>query len=150
MIFKKTISKKMVTNIDAAKMRHRRGCDHVRVDWEKVVQNATKFKAIPCHKPADRIFLLKVVALSQTTIPPWAVWDALEAVKQIGPRIPIAYFRTVVRDNCSKAGGDLDKTLRTVKVPANLPRRRASKHQTIPIYSAAERFSASELQEVIR
>ena len=145
MIFKKVISKKMVTNIDAAKMRHRRGCDHSDFDWERVMQDAGKFKAVPCRKPADRIFLLKVLALSQTTIPPWAAWDALEAVKQIRPRIPIAYFRTVVKDNCSKAGVNLDKVLKTVKVPANLPRRRASKRRTVSMSSDAARFSTTEL-----
>ncbi len=63
-------------------------------NWGRVIQDCTKFKAIPCRKEADQQFILKVLAVTQATIPPWAVWDALEAVKQIGPRIPIA-LRTV-------------------------------------------------------
>jgi hypothetical protein len=149
MISKKWIFNKMVTNTDAAKTRHRRVCDHARFDWEKVGQDFAKFKPIRCHKQADRVFLLKVLALSQANIPTWAVWDALEAVKQIGPHTPLAYFRVVLRDDCGKAGVDLAKALRTVKVPANLPRYRTSKRRTTPISDDALKLRASELQEAI-
>jgi len=89
-------------------------------DWEKTRRDFSKFKAVPCPKEADRVFLLKVIALTQTTIPPFALWDALEAVKQIRPQVPIAYFRTVLRDNCRKADVNLDAALRTVRFPKNL------------------------------
>ena len=88
-------------------------------DWGRVSQEAKKFSAVPCFKKPDRQFIYKAIALTQTTIPPFALWDALEAVKQIGPAVPIAYFRTVLRDNCRKAGVDLHKALRTVRVPTN-------------------------------
>jgi hypothetical protein len=142
------ISNKLILNNDAAK-RHRRVCDHLRVDWERVVQDFTKFKAVRCHKEADRVFLFRVLAASQTTIPPWCLWDALEAVKQIGPRIPLAYFRVVLRDNCRKAGVDLDKALRAVRVLANLPRYRTGKRRTTPIPDDALKLRTNELQEVI-
>ena len=66
------ISNKLILNNDAAK-RHRRVCDLLCFDWEKVSQDLAKFKAVPCHKPADRVFLCKVLAASQRTISPWAV-----------------------------------------------------------------------------
>jgi hypothetical protein len=99
--------------------RQRRAVTLCVFDWGRVSQDAAKFKAIPCLKRPDRQFLYKVIALTQASIPPFAVWDALEAVKQIGPTCPIAYFRTVLRDNCRKAGVDLDAALRTVRVPKN-------------------------------
>ena len=88
-------------------------------DWQRVREDAKKFKAIPCPKERDRVFIYKAIALTQTTIPEFAVWDALEAVKQIGPTCPIAYFRAVLRDNCRKADVDLDAALRSVRVPKN-------------------------------
>jgi hypothetical protein len=108
----------MVSNIDATG-RHRRGVT-IDFDLERFTQDARKFKAVPCLKEADRVFLFKAIALSQSVIPPFALWDALEAVKQIGPRIPIAYFRTVLRDNCRKAGVDLGAALKTVHLPRSI------------------------------
>jgi hypothetical protein len=90
-----------------------------------------------------------VLAASQTRIPTWAVWDALEAVKQIGPRIPLAYFRTVLKDNCRKVGVDLYKAIRGVKVPANLPWYRTGERRTSPIPDDAMRLRADELQDAI-
>ena len=116
---------------------------------EELCRTPRKFKAVPCHKEADRTFLYKVLAASQANVPPWAVWDALEAVKQIDPRVPLAYFRVVLKDNCGKAGVDLDKALRTVKVPANLPGYRTSKRRTTPISDDALKLRANELQEII-
>ena len=86
------------------------------LDWEKARQDFAKFQGI-CRKPADRAYLFKVLALTQATIPPWAAWDALEAVRQIRPAVPIAYFRTVLADNCRKADVDLQAALRRVRVP---------------------------------
>ena len=63
------------------------------------------------------MFLYKALALSQRSAFLRWIWDAREAVKQIHPRIPIAYFRTVLKDNCRKAGVDLDAALRTVRLP---------------------------------
>ena len=131
------------------KPRPPRRCDHLHFDWEKAKQDATKFSAVPCHKEADRIFLLKVLALMQTTIPPWCVWDALEAVNQIGPRTPLAYFRTVLKDNCLKAGVDFDRTLKRVHVPANVPRYRPSRRRSTPLPDDALRLRADELQKAI-
>ena len=111
------LNKNMVTNAHDGRSRRRRACDHFHFDWERVRQDAVKFRTIPCHKTADHVFLYKAIALTQSTIAPFALWDALEAVKQIGPRVPIAYFRTVLSDNCRKAGVDLVAALRTVKVP---------------------------------
>jgi hypothetical protein len=79
-----------------------------------------KFHAILTRYPKDREFLLKVISLSHNEIPPWALWDALEAVKRIGPHCPIAYFRTVLKDNCRKANVDLNAELPRVRVPENL------------------------------
>jgi hypothetical protein len=111
------LNENMVANSADGRSRRRRALDHFHFDWEKATQDATKFKAVPCPTEADRLFLLKVIALSQSAIPPFALWDALEAVKHIGPRTPIAYFRTVLADNCRKAGVDLKGALRLVKVP---------------------------------
>ena len=124
-------------------------CDHLNFNWEKVSQELVKFKAVPCHKPADRVFLCKVLAASQRTISAWAVWDALEAVKQIGPHKPLAYFRVVLADNCRKAGVDLYRALRPIRVPANLPRCRVSNRRTTPTPDDALKLSTSELQEII-
>lgn len=133
MILNKTITNKMVTNIDAAKRRHRRVCDHVVFSWEKVLLEARKFRAVfHCRKDADRIFVYRVLAASQWNLPTWAVWDALEAVKQIGPDIPLAYFRTVLRDNCRKSGVDLDRAIRRVRVPDKLPTLRPTVQRTKP------------------
>jgi len=75
---------------------------------------------IPCAKRQDRMFLYKALALSQRSgLFHSVVWDAREAVIQIRPRIPIAYFRTVLADNCRKAGLDLQAALRTVRPPAS-------------------------------
>ena len=90
------------------------------MDWARVTREAAKFKVIPCRREADRQFLYKAIALTQATIPPFALWDALEAVKQIGPAVPIAYFRTVLRDNCRKSGVNLDAAVRTVRLPEYL------------------------------
>jgi hypothetical protein len=109
----------MVYNIDAARLRHRRGVT-LDADWDRVLQDARKFKAVPCRTEPDRVFLYKAIAASQWSIPPHALWDALEAVRQIGPRIPIAYFRTVLRDNCRKADVDLEAALRSVHLPRGL------------------------------
>ena len=150
MILNRFITNSMVTHIDAAKTRHRRGCDLVFFDWGKAIYQANKFKGvIRCHKEADRIFILRVLAASQSTIPPWAVWDALEAVKAIHPRIPLAYFRTVLRDNCRKSGVDLDKALRGVRVPADLPRHRTTKRRTTPLPDESLRLRTDELLQVI-
>ena len=124
-------------------------CDHSNFDWEKVGQELVKFSAIPCRKPADRVFLCKVLAVSQTAISPWTVWDALEAVRQIGPRIPIAYFRTVLKDNCQRAGVDLDKALRSVRLPHELPRYQRAKRRTTPIPEDALRLRMDELQRAL-
>jgi hypothetical protein len=93
----------------------------LETDWERVLQDGKKFKAVPCLKPADRVFLYKAIAASQSAIPPFALWDALEAVKQIGPHTPIAYFRTVLADNCRKADVDLEAALRIVHLPRPAP-----------------------------
>jgi len=90
-----------------------------------------------------------VLAASQSTVPTWAVWDALEAVKQIGPPTPLAYFRTVLKDNCAKVGVDLYKAIRGVKVPANLPWYRPGQRRTTPIPDDALKLHAGELQELI-
>jgi hypothetical protein len=135
----------------AAEGRGLRRGDRSCFDWEKAVLDCRKFTGIiRCHKPADRIFLLKAVALTQRTIPPWCVWDALEAVRQIEPVTPIAYFRTVLRANCDKTGVDLGKALRTVRVPASLPRYRTYKRPTSPLADEAMRLRAQDLQEAIR
>ena len=97
--------------------QHPRGVTRFSFDSEDL----TKFKAIPCRKPADHAYLLKVLAMSQATIPPWAVWDALEAVKQIGPKVPIAYFRVVLADNCAKVQININKAIRAVRLPKTLP-----------------------------
>ncbi len=76
-----------------------------------------KFGAIPCHNNADLRFLLSTIALTQTTLPPFTVWDALEAVERISPRVPVAYYRVVLRDNCRKAGVDLNEALGKLRVP---------------------------------
>jgi hypothetical protein len=150
MIFKylslmKSISKKMITNAIAAKRRHRRVCDHVCFDWHKVIQEAQKFRAVfRPQKDADRIFVFRVLAASQWNLPAWAVWDALEAVKQLDPRIPIAYFRTVLRDNCHKSGVDLDQAIRHIRVPDNLPKPLTS-HRTKPTKDDDMRLRQEEL-----
>ena len=150
MIFNTFITKKMVTNTDAAKARHRRGCDHSDFDWEKVIQETRKFRAVfRCQKDADRAFVYRVLAGSQTRIPPWAVWDALEAVRQIGPRVPLAYFRVVLRDNCHKCGVDLDKAIRGVRVPATLSRQCKARRRSTPLPDECMRLGANELREAI-
>ena len=89
-------------------------------DWQRVREDAKKFKAIPCPKEPDRVFIYKAIALTQTTLPQFAVWDASKPSSRSAPPVPIAYFRTVLRDNCRKAGVDLDAALRTVRLPADL------------------------------
>jgi hypothetical protein len=151
MIFKylslmKSISKKMIYNAVAAKRRHRRGCDLVHFDWEKVIQEARKFRTVfRPQKDADRIFVFRVLAASQWNLPPWCVWDALEAVKQLDPRIPIAYFRTVLRDNCHKSGVDLDRAIRHIHVPDNLPTPAPTALRSKPTKDEDMRLSQEEL-----
>jgi len=152
MISNTSITKNLVTNIDAARRRHRRVCDHAHChfDWGHVALDSIKVaKVIRCRKPADRIFLQQVLAASQRTIPRWAVWDALEAVKQIGPDKPVAYFRTVLKDDCRKAGVDLYEAIRGIKVPANLPWYRPGQRRTTPLPDEALRLCADELKKVI-
>jgi hypothetical protein len=92
-----------------------------KFDWERVSMEALKFaNPIPCAKRQDRMFLYKALALSQRSARYHSVvWDAREAVIQIHPRTPIAYFRTVLKDNFRKAGLDLQAALRTVRPPAS-------------------------------
>ena len=109
------ISKRTVIHRNAGNRRLRCGVTF-DFNWEKVIQDVAKFHAVPYHKEPDRQHIYKVLVLTQTTIPPFAVWDALEAVRQIGPNIPIAYFRTVLTDNCRKAGVNLAAALKTVRL----------------------------------
>ena len=99
------------------KLRGRRGV--VRTDSTGSESSAefAKFGAIPCHNNADLRFLLSTIALTQTTLPPFTVWDALEAVERISPRVPVAYYRVVLRDNCRKAGVNLNEALGKLRVP---------------------------------
>jgi hypothetical protein len=123
-----------------------RVCDHFHFDWNKVIQEARKFRAVfRPQKDADRIFVFRVLAASQWNLPAWAVWDALEAVKQIGPRIPVAYFRTVLRENCRKSGVDLDRVIRHVHVPDNLPKPSPMAPRTKPTKDEDMRLSQEEL-----
>jgi hypothetical protein len=125
------LNESMVANSSDGRSRRCRARDHFHFDWEQVSQDAAKFKAIPCPKEADRVFLYKAIAASQDGIPPFALWDALEAVKRIGPQTPIAYFRTVLRDNCRKADVDLEAALRAVHLPRPAPWEQAdAKSQT--------------------
>ncbi len=150
MISNKLILKNLVTNVRAAKRRHRRGCDHFHFDWEKVIQEARKFRAVfKCHKDADRIFVYRVLAASQWNLPPWCVWSALEAVRQIQPRSPIRYFHVVLRDECQKAGVDLYRAIRGVQVPTTLPTLQPAKPRTTPVSDDAMKLRADELQEEI-
>ena len=88
MILNKSITNKMVTNNDAAKKRRHRGVDHFHFDWEKVIQEARKFRAVfKCHQDADRIFVYRVLAASQWNLPPRCVWSALEAVHRFGRKV---------------------------------------------------------------
>ena len=149
MILNTSITKNLVTNVRAAKRRHKRGCDHFHFDWEKVIQEARKFRAVfKCHKDADRIFVYRVLAASQWNLPTWAVWDALEAVKHLHPHIPIAYFRTVLRDNCAKSGVDLDRVIRGVRVPADIGkfRKPLSVDQAKIVQAIAERLSLERVE----
>jgi hypothetical protein len=110
---------------------HRRVCDLGFFDWEKTTQDFAKFTAIPCPREQDRQFLFKVLAASQRTIPAAAVWDALAAVKAIRPRVPMAYFRTVLADNCRKAGVNLAAVLKSVRVPSNRLQPKSPKPMSI-------------------
>ncbi len=66
------------------------------------------------------MFVYRALALSQRSgLHHSVVWDAREAVIQIHPRIPIAYFRTVLADNFRKANLDLKAALQTVRPPAS-------------------------------
>jgi hypothetical protein len=120
----RSICKKMIYNVRAVK-RHRRGGDYFHFNWEHVIADARKFRTVfRCRKDSDRQFVYRVLAASQHSLPPWAVWDALEAVKVIRPHVPMAYFRTVLQDNCQKAGIDLDKAIRGLRVPADIVKYR--------------------------
>jgi hypothetical protein len=150
MILNKLISKNLVTNVRAAKRRHRRRFDHAPISWEQVVLEARKFRAVfKCHEEADRIFVYRVLAASQWNLPPRCVWSALEAVHQIQPRSPIRYFHVVLRDECEKAGVDLYRAIRGVQVPTTLPTLQPAKPRTTPVSDDAMRLRGDELQKEI-
>lgn len=77
---RKNLQQRVYNTADAA------GCDLSCFDWGRVMQDATKFKAIPCRKRADRHFLYKAITLTQATIPPFALWDVLAHRRRPGRR----------------------------------------------------------------
>jgi hypothetical protein len=98
------------------------------LDWQQVERELPKLLALlPTRTDADYRFLVRVTMLAQTgRISESALRDALGTVKAKRKELgnTTGYFRSVLRDNCHKAGVVLDSELKQF---AKLPKCFSSK-----------------------
>ncbi len=95
-----------------------------KLDWSQVNRELPKLAAlVPPRTDADHRHLARVIVLAQTgAIPESALQDAVGAVKAKRSELgnTAGYFRSVLRDNCSKAGVDLERELKHLrKIPSS-------------------------------